>query len=120
MIYFNNTTYKVYFYGDIINFYSLFNYRHIDVLKLNVNDKIKFILSNIFIPAKSNDENIYYDNCKSYVNVKFTHLVGNNKVIVNNDIIDINDFYLKYLNKDFNKTDLIMIDNSMEYHETVL
>jgi len=118
MIYFNNTTSKIYFYGNVINFYSIFSYNFIDIAKLNIDDNIKVILSSIFTPATNNNE-VYYEDCKLFTEVKFTNLIGKRDIIINNDILSIEEFNLKYLNRTFNKLDLIIIDNTNEYHEII-
>ena len=119
MIYFNNTTCKVYFYGNVIDFYSIFNHCFVDIYKLNVNDNIKFILSKVFVLAKSSNDTVYYEDCKKFIDIKFTHLVGKGNIIINNNIISIEEFNKKYLNMTFNKSDLIIINNDIEYHEIV-
>ena len=119
MIYYNKTKYKIYYYGNIINSHTLFRYKYVDVFSNNnIKKNLQYFLQHVFLPANGNKE--YYEECKKFNNVKFTHLKGIKKVVVNNDIISVDDFNKKYINIIFDKNDLIIINNEIEYHEDIL
>jgi hypothetical protein len=118
MIYYNKTNYKIYYYGDIIKPYTLYKYKYINVFSNNIKKNLQYFLQYVFIPANGNKE--YYEKCKKFNTVKFTHLKGIKKVVVNNDIISINKFNENYINHTFDKNDLIIINNEIEYHEDIL
>jgi hypothetical protein len=118
MIYFNNTACTIYFYGNVIKFYSIFNYQFINIDKLNISNDIRGILSNVFIPAK-NDNDLYYDTVRQFHEVKFTNLSGVGDIVINDDVISVEEFNLRHLNRIFNKLDLIIINNTIESYEII-
>ena len=118
MIYYNKTNYKIYYYGNIINPHTLFKYKYVDIFSNNIKKNLQYFLQYVFLPASGNKE--YYEKCKKFISVKFTHLNGVKKIVINNDIITIDDFNKKYINIIFDNTDLIIINNEIEYHEDII
>jgi hypothetical protein len=118
MIYYNKTNYKIYYYGNIINPYTLFRYNYVNVFSNNIKKNLQYFLQYVFLPANGNEE--YYEECKKFISVKFTHLKGIKKIVINNDIISIDEFNKKYINFIFDKNDLIIINSEIEYYEDIL
>lgn len=108
MIYYNNTNYKVYFYGYYIEPYSFFIFYNYENYK--VEDYFKYIFSKI----KGNTDISFIEECKKYNSFIITEINGN--IIVNNKICNLNNNCNEYK---FTKQDCILIKNNISYSEII-
>jgi hypothetical protein len=119
MIFFNNSEYRVYINGNIIEdniIFKINNFKEQIIPLINniiINNEIIDILYKVFIPATGEDLSYPYD-CNTYETFKFKSLKNDGVIYYNNSKYAVTDFLDNYKDQSFGKSDIIMLHKNIE------
>jgi len=122
MIFFNNSEYRVYINGNIIDNNLLFNIENfneqiVPLINNNItNYDVIDILYKVFIDASGDDLDYPYD-CIKYENVKFKTLKHDGIIYLNDNKFTVDTFLDKYNDFNFGINDIILLSKNIEYKE---